>query len=92
MRVQLLSCVGLFATPWTIAHQALLSMGFPRQEYRSGLPCPPPGDLSNSGTELVPPALAGSFFITNAIWEAQRKYAGLKLGSGLVFPLRTLGG
>ena len=92
MRVQLLSCVGLFATPWTIAHQALLSMGFPRQEYRIGLPCPPPGDLSNPGTELVPPALAGSFFITNAIWEAQRKYAGLKLGSGLVFPLRTLGG
>ena len=45
-----LSCfshVQLFAAPWTIAHQAPLSMGFSRQEYCSGLPCPPPGDLSN---------------------------------------------
>ena len=37
--------VQLFATPWTVAHQAPLSMEFPRQEYWSGLPCPPPGDL-----------------------------------------------
>ena len=37
------------ATPWTVAHQALLSMGFSRQEYWSGLPFPPPGDLSNPG-------------------------------------------
>ena len=42
------SCVQLFVTPWTVAHQALLSMGFPRQEYWSGLPFPPPGDLPNS--------------------------------------------
>ena len=41
--VQLLSRVQLFATPWTVALQALLSMGFSRQEYWSGLPCPPPG-------------------------------------------------
>ena len=45
------SCVWLFATPWTVTHQAPLSMGFSRQEYWSGLPCPPPGDLPNSGTE-----------------------------------------
>ena len=37
------SCVQLFATPWTVARQAPLSMGFSRQEYWSGLPCPPPG-------------------------------------------------
>ena len=38
-------------TPWTVAHQAPLSMGFSRQEYWSGSPCPPPGDLPNPGTE-----------------------------------------
>ena len=50
----------LFATPWTIAHQAPLSMGSPRQEYWSGLPCPPPGDLPNPGiepTSLLSPIL-----------------------------------
>ena len=51
------SCVRLFATPWTIAHQALLSMGFSRQEYWRGLPCPPPGDLLNPGIE--PASLTG---------------------------------
>ena len=44
-------------TPWTIAHQAPLSMGFPRQEYWSGLPFPSPGDLPNPGTKPVSPAL-----------------------------------
>ena len=56
-----------FATPWTIAHQTLLSMGFSRQEYRSGLPFPSPGDLSNPGIELLSPmspALAGRFSST----------------------------
>ena len=46
-----LSCVRLFAIPWTIAHQAPLCMEFSRQEYWSGLPCPPPGDLPDPGTE-----------------------------------------
>ena len=58
----------LFATPWTVARQALLSMGFSRQEYWSGLPCPPPGDLPNPGiepTSLTSPALAGRFFTTH---------------------------
>ena len=45
-----------------IALQAPLSMGFPRQEYWSGVPFPPPGDLLDSGMELVSPALAGGFF------------------------------
>ena len=44
-------CVRLCATLWTPALQALLSMGFSRQEYWSGLPCLPPGDLPNPGTE-----------------------------------------
>ena len=56
----LLSHVQLFATPWTVAYQVPLSMGFSRQEYWSGLPCPPPGDLSNPGIEPTSPALAGS--------------------------------
>ena len=44
-----------FATLWTIAHQAHLSMGFSRQEYWSGLPRPSPGDLPNPGMELTSP-------------------------------------
>ena len=51
-----LSRVCLFATPWTVAHQAPLSMGISRQEYWSGLQCPPPGDLPNPGTEHTSPA------------------------------------
>ena len=43
------SCVWLFATPWTVAHQAPLFRGFSRQEYQSVLPCPSPGDLPNPG-------------------------------------------
>ena len=50
-----LICVQLFVTPWTIAHQASPSMGFPRQEYWSGLPFPPPGDLSDPGIEPMSP-------------------------------------
>ena len=46
-----------FVTSWTVARQAPLSMGFPRQEYGSGLPFPSPGDLSEPGTELRSPAL-----------------------------------
>jgi len=51
-----------FVTPWTVAHQAPLSMEFPRQEHWSGLPFPSPGDLSNLAMESVSPALAGGFF------------------------------
>ena len=46
-----------FATPWTVTHQAPLSMGFPKQEYWSGLPFPSSGDLSDPGIEPVSPAL-----------------------------------
>ena len=51
------SHVQLFAIPWTVAHQAPLSMGFSRQEQWSGLPLPSPGDLSNPGIKLRSPAL-----------------------------------
>ena len=62
------------AIPWTVAGQASLSMGFPRQEYWSGLPFPSPGGFPNPGMEpvsLMPPALAGWFFVTSATWEAR---------------------
>ena len=51
-----------FATPWTVDCQALLSMGFPRQEYWSGLPFPPPGDLPDPGIKPASPVLAGRLF------------------------------
>ena len=68
----LLSPVCLFATPWTVAYEASLSMGFSRQEYWRGLLLPPPGDLPHPGikpSSLVSPALAGRFFTTSATWE-----------------------
>ena len=61
------SCVRLFATPWAAARQAPLSMRFSRQEYWSGLPCPPPGELPNPGIKplsLKFLASAGRFFTT----------------------------
>ena len=66
------SCVRFFVTPWTVAHQAPLSMGFSRQEYWSGLSCSPPADLPNPGIEpesLASPTLAGGFFTTSATWD-----------------------
>ena len=59
----------------TVARQATLSMGLSRQEYWSGLPCPPPGGLPHPGIKpasLTSPALAGRFFTTSATWEAPR--------------------
>ena len=61
-----------FATPWTVARQAPLPMGFSRQEYWSGWPFPPPGDLPNPGikpTSLMSPVRAGGFFTTSTTWE-----------------------
>ena len=52
-----LSCVQIFETPQTAAHQAPLSMGFSMQEYWSGLLCPPPGDLPHPGIKTRSPAL-----------------------------------
>ena len=69
------SNVQLFATLWTRARQAPLSMGFSRQEYWSRVPCPPPGDHPKPGinpTSLTSPALVCEFFTTSATWEAQQ--------------------
>ena len=52
----------LLATLWTVAHQASLTMGFVRQEYRSGLPVPSPEDCRDPGIKSTSPALAGGFF------------------------------
>ena len=62
----------LFTTSWTVACRAPLSMGFPRQEYWSGLPSPPPGDLPDPKIEPTFPvssALAGEFFYHCTTWE-----------------------
>ena len=72
MHAQLFS-VQLFVTLWTVAHQAPVSSEFSRQEYWSGLPCPPPGDLPDPGiehTSLMSPTLADGFFTSNTTWEA----------------------
>ena len=81
------SHVQLFATPWTVAHQAPLSMGSSRQEYWNGSACPPPGNLPDSGIEpasLMPPALAGRFSITSATYEACQKGVPLEQEEGLM--------
>ena len=86
----MLSCfsrIWLFVTLWAINHQVFLSMGFSRQEYQSGLLCPPPGDLPDPGIEpasLTYPALADRFFTSNATWEAPTYWAPAQ---GLALPV-----
>ena len=70
------SHVRLFVTSWTVAHQTPLSMGFSRQDYWSGLPCPLLGDLPDPGIvpmSLVSPALVGRFFTISAPWEVRKE-------------------
>ena len=83
------SQVQLFATLWTVAHQAPLSSGFSRQECCSGLPFPSPGDLPDPGIKPkspMSPELAGGFFTTSVTWEAcnrlspKKKWADFSLG------------
>ena len=74
-----LHCVQLFVTLWTVAGQAPVSMGFLRQEYQSGLPCSPPGDLPGPGIEpasLMSPVLGDRFFTTSATWKAHPESMG----------------
>ena len=79
------SHVQFFGTLWTIAClSGPLSMGFSRQEYWSGLPCPPPGELPNPGIKpasCVSPTLAGRFFTTSNTWDA------LTVGGATTAPL-----
>ena len=66
------SYVQLFVTLWTVTRQPFLSMGFSRQEYWSGLLCPPSGDLPDPGSEpasLTSPALAAGLFTASATWD-----------------------
>ena len=93
----ILNRVQHFATPWTVACQAPLSMEFSRQEYWSGLPCPPPGDPPNSGIKsasLAFPALTGKFFTTMPpgkplIWILYAKFFVKKKRDGPSYRLRT---
>ena len=77
--VQSLSHVQLFAVPWTIAHHAPLSMGFPRQEYWRGFPFPTLGDLPKSG---ISPALAGGFLIAEPPGKPQDREDPPRGGNG----------
>ena len=67
-----------FETPWTVAHQAPVSMGYRKQKYWSGLPFSPPGDLPNPGIELMSPALAGRFFTDIRLTQIANKSGLLK--------------
>ena len=61
------SLVRLFATLWTVAHEAPLSLEFSRKEYWGRFPCPAPGDLPDSGIKPASPVLAGIFFTTEPL-------------------------
>ena len=83
--VCVLSHVWIFVSPWTAALQALLSMGFPRQEYWTALLSPIQGDLPEPGKELMSlvfPALAGGFFNHCTTWEALNGLICYQLYSG----------
>ena len=72
-------------TLWTVAHQAPLSMGFSRQEYWSGLPCPPPGIEPSSLASLTSPALAGRFLVASTTRKPTCMQSGFK-GSRISIP------
>ena len=79
----------LLATLWTVALQAALSMGFSWQEYWSGLPCPPPGDLSDPRIKplsLKSLAYAGGFFTTSATYKARQRLQIHLYSTTLTFP------
>ena len=79
MHAKLLQLYPTLCDLWTVDLQAPLFMGFSRQEYCSGLPCSPSGDLPNLGIKpksFTSPAVAGGFFTTSATWEVPVKYEG----------------
>ena len=98
MHAKLLSGVRLFVNSQIVARQAPLCMGFPRQEYWSGLPFPSPRDLPDPGIEpmsLMFPALANRFFTTSTTWEdpvAANIYPVLTMGHVLGCVLYRLSG
>ena len=66
-----------FVTPWTVDHQAPLSMGFLKQEYWRGLPFLSPGDLPDPGIELASPALASKFFASELLGKPTSNYTSI---------------
>ena len=74
----MLSSVQFLETPQTVAHQAPLTMRFPRQEYWSGLPFPSPGDLTDPGIESTSPASAGGFFTSEPSGKLNTEPSGCK--------------
>ena len=87
------SRVQLFAAPWTVAHQAPLSMGFHRQEYWSGLPCPPPGNLPDPGgrTHVSYISCIGRQILHHlATWEASLIYLRSSCKSSSCCPFHIL--
>ena len=86
--VYLLSCLRLLRPLWTVAHQALLSKGFSRQEYWSGLLSPPQGDSPHpaiESTSFISPALAGRFFTTN--WDLSSQSYGFSISHECMWEL-----
>ena len=81
VKVKSLSRFWLFATPWTVAHQAPPSMGFSRQEYWSGLPFPSPGDLPDPGIEPGSPTLQADSLPTE-LWGNQYADSTLNVNIG----------
>ena len=77
--MKLLSRVRLLATPWTVAYQVSLSMGFSRQEYWSGLPFPSPGDLPDPGIEPRSPAMQADALPSEPLGKPQIVYAKIKI-------------
>ena len=97
VKVKSLSHVQLFVNPWTVAHQAPLSIGFSRQEYWSGLPCPSPGDLPNPGIKPRSPALQADALtsepakgVSDGLQDVGRRENGRKLTLCLLIHLLTL--
>ena len=87
------------AAPWTVAGQAPLSMGFPRQEHWSGLSFPPPGDFPDPGIKLTSPTLAGRFFTTeppekpmgvSCLEAGKKEERNVLVDTTYFFPLSTL--
>ena len=81
IRACMLCHVQLFAIPGTVAHQAPLSMGFPSQEYCSGVPFPPPGDLPDSGIEPGSPALQADALLSEPPGKPSYGSTKISLGS-----------
>ena len=77
------SRVQLFSTPWTVGHQAALSMGFPKQEYWSGLPGPPPGDLPDPGIKPRSPALQADVLTSEPPGKPTKGVGGINYKVGI---------